>query len=228
MTTEYDAGVATHGSGGSTYATTDTSPGGPAQTESTTASTAADQGRRVADTAKAEVKNVAETAAQQTRTVMGDAAQQVSGQVNDQAMVQRDKLSETLRTFGDDLERMASQGQDSGLAADVAREVAQRARAFGSHLEGREPAQLLDDVRDIARRRPGTFLLGALAAGVVAGRLFRATADGAAAAQVAGPSGRHTSNGDRSTAAPGVTPVLTPESELGDTGDPSGRSWGTP
>lgn len=141
MTTEYDAGVATQSSGGNTYAATDTSPGGAAQTESTTARTAADQGRRVADTAKTEVKNVAQTAAQQTRSVMGDAAQQVGGQVNDQAMVQRDKLSETLRTFGDDLERMASQAQDSGLAADVAREVAQRARAVGSHLEGREPAQ---------------------------------------------------------------------------------------
>lgn len=229
MTSEHDSGVATQNSGGSTYATTDTSPGDAAQTVSTTASTAADQGRRVADTAKAEAKNVAETAAQQTRSVMTDAAQQVSGQVSEQATVQRDKLSQTLRTLGDDLEQMAAQGQDSGLAADLAREVAARARTLGSHLEGREPAQLLDDVRDIARRRPGTFLLGALAAGVVAGRLFRATADGAAAAPLAGTSGRHTSDVDTLATAHGITPVLTPEPDGGDTGDPSGRpSWGTP
>jgi hypothetical protein len=71
------------------------------------------------------------------------------------------------------------------MATDLAREVSDRVRALGSHLEGREPGQLLDDARDFARRRPGTFLLGALAAGVVAGRMFRATADGAAAASLA-------------------------------------------
>ena len=236
MTSEHDAGVATQSSGASTstYSDTeaaDTSSGGTAETMKTTASTAADQGRRVADTAKAEAQNVAETAVRQTRSVMTDAAQQVSTQVSDQATVQRDKLSQTLRAFGDDLEQMASQGQDSGLAADLVREVATRARAFGSHLEGREPAQLLDEVRDVARRRPGTFLLGALAAGVVAGRLFRGAADGAAAAQLAGPSGRHTEDGTVPR-TPEITPVLTPEprgGETGGTGDWSDRPIvGTP
>jgi hypothetical protein len=62
--------------------------------------------------------------------------------------------------------------------------VSDRVRALGTYLEGREPGDLLGDARDFARRRPGTFLLGALAAGVVAGRMFRATADGAAAASL--------------------------------------------
>lgn len=152
-----------------------------------TASTAADQGRRVAGTAKQETQNVAGTAAEQARSVMGDTVRQVSDQLNDQATSQRDRLSQTLRTLGEDLEQMASPGPgpDSGMATDLAREVSERVRALGSHLEGREPGQLLDEARDFARRRPGTFLLGALAAGVVAGRLFRATADGAAAATLA-------------------------------------------
>jgi hypothetical protein len=151
------------------------------------ASTAADQGRHVAGTAKAETLNVAGTAAEQARSVVGDAVRGVSDQVVDQATTQRDRLSETLRGLGDDLEKMASPGPgpESGLAVDLAHEVSERVRALGSHLEGREPSQLLDDARSFARRRPGTFLLGALAAGVVAGRLFRATADGAAAATLA-------------------------------------------
>jgi hypothetical protein len=78
------------------------------------------------------------------------------------------------------------------MAADLAREVSDRIRTFGSQLENREPTQLLDDARSFARRRPGTFLLGALAAGVVAGRMFRATADGAAAASLAGSGGTGT------------------------------------
>lgn len=173
--------------------TTDTSTGATDRAKET-ASTAADQGRHVAGTAKEETMNVAGTAAEQARSVVGDAVRGVSDQVNDQAATQRDRLSETLHTLGDDLQQMASPGPgpESGLAVDLAREVSDRVRSLGSHLEGREPGQLLDDARDFARRRPGTFLLGALAAGVVAGRLFRATADGAAAASLAqdGTSGR--------------------------------------
>lgn len=164
------------------------------------ASTAADQGRHVAGTAKEETLNVAGTAAEQARSVMGDAVRGVSDQVNDQATSQRDRLSETLRTLGDDLDKMASPGPgpESGLAVDLAREVSDRVRAFGSQIEGREPSQLLDDARSFARRKPGTFLLGALAAGVVAGRLFRATADGAAAASLAqdSPTGRDSDLGN--------------------------------
>lgn len=154
-----------------------------------TATTAADQTKHVAGTAKDEAANVAGTAAEQARNVIGDAKQQVTTQVSEQATTQRDKLSETLRTLGDDLQQMAQgQGPAQGLATDLAQEVSDRVRALGGHLENREPNQLLDDARDFARRRPGTFLIGALAAGVVAGRLFRATADGAGAASLAEPS----------------------------------------
>jgi len=76
-------------------------------------------------------------------------------------------------------------GPAPGLAADVAREVAERARSLGSRLDGREPGELLEDVRDFARRRPGMFLLGALAAGMVAGRLVKGATEGVAGAAVA-------------------------------------------
>ena len=80
---------------------------------------------------------------------------------------------------------MAGDRAGSAIAEEEVREVSDRARSFGSHLQDREPGQLVEEARDFARRRPGTFLVGALAAGVVAGRLFRATADGAAAASLA-------------------------------------------
>ena len=146
---------------------------------------------------------------------MSDGVRQVSDQVNDQAATQRDRLSQTLRSLGDDLEQMASQGPGSGMATDLAREVSERARALGSHLEGREPGQLLDEARDFARRRPGTFLLGALAAGVVAGRLFRATADGAAAATLAESGGPGATGGT-------VSPVPAGTSSFGTDGQLAG------
>jgi hypothetical protein len=161
---------------------TDTSTTGRAQQ---VAGTATDEGKHVAGVAAEQAQNVASTAAEQARSVAGQAVGQVRDQLGEQATTQRDRLAGTLRSFGDDLESMASSQDAPGLAKDLAREVSDRARALGSHLEGRQPGDLLEDVRDLARRRPGTFLLGALAAGVVAGRLLRATADGAAAAQLA-------------------------------------------
>lgn len=175
-----DTGTSSFG----TYGTDTSGSGRAADETASTTSTATDQAKNVAGTAKQEAANVAGTAAEQARNVVGDVKQQVGAQLSDQTTTQRDKLSQTLRTFGDDLQQMAEQGPGQGMATDLAHEVSERVRAFGAHLEGREPTQLLDDARDFARRRPGTFLIGALAAGVVAGRLFRATADGAAAAEL--------------------------------------------
>ena len=185
------------------------------------ASTAADEGRHVAGTATDEARNVAGTAADQAKNVVNDAVGQVSSQVNEQAGTQRDRLAGTLRTVGDDLDQMAQSG--SGLAADLAREVSDRAKAIGSHLEGREPRELLDDVRGFARRRPGTFLVGALAAGVVAGRLFRATADGAAAAGLAEQDGSGTTGVPTYAGTPGsgLAPAVDEPGVTGTAGTPA-------
>ena len=141
-------------------------------TTSSTASTATDEGKRVAGVAAEEVKGVASEAKTQVRHVLDE----TRTEANDQAKAQRDRLVETLRTFGDDLEQMASQSSSSGLANDLARQAAERARGISSSLEGREPGDLLQDLRGFARRRPGMFLLGALAAGFMAGRLARGAA----------------------------------------------------
>ena len=173
-----------------------------------TASTAVDQGRNVAGTAKEEAANVAGTAAEEARGVVNEAVRQVSDQAGEQAATQRDRLSATLRTFGDDLEKMvAGEGAGSGMAADLVREISERARTWGSHLQDREPGQLVEEARDFARRRPGTFLVGALAAGVVAGRLFRATADGAAAASLADTTPAPTPPAATTTGMTGTAPT---------------------
>jgi hypothetical protein len=216
----YNSGTTDSGSG--TIGTTDKAK--------EAASTAADQGKQVAGTAKDEALDVAGTAAEQARNVVGEARQQVTTQLSDQATTGRDKLSETLRTLGDDLQQMAQgQGPSQGMATDLAQEVSDRVRALGSHLESREPAQLLDDARDFARRRPGTFLLGALAAGVVAGRVFRATADGAAAASL-DESGGTSYPDDATIGTTGVRtgPMDTPVQPAPRTGDLDGPATTAP
>ena len=135
------------------------------------AGTAKDEGRHVAGVAQEEARAVASEARDQAYGLVG----QATSHLEDQSRTQKDRLAETTRTFGQDLESMASNGE--GLAADVARQVADHVKNLSSQLETREPADLLDEVRRFARRKPGTFLLGALAAGVVAGRLTRGAKD---------------------------------------------------
>lgn len=139
------------------------------------ASTAADETKHVAGVAQGEAAKVATEAKQQVSSLASEATAQVSQQASEQTKQQRDKLVGTLGSLSDDLDQMADGGQ--GLAADVAKEVAGHARALTSYLDGREPGELLEDVRDFARRRPGTFLLGALVAGIVAGRVARGVKD---------------------------------------------------
>jgi hypothetical protein len=148
------------------------------------AGTAAEQGRQVAGTAAGEARQVAGTAAGEAQRVASEASAQVRGlvseatvQVEEQSRTQLGRLVETLQSFSEDFERMASQGE--GPATGLAREAADRTLTLASHLEGCEPRDLLEDVRSFARRRPGAFLAGSLVAGVVAGRLTR----GAKAAQ---------------------------------------------
>jgi hypothetical protein len=95
--------------------------------------------------------------------------------MDEQSRTQQQRLAGTARTFSDDLSEMA--GDRSGFASDLAREVSDRARSLASQLEDREPRDLLQGLREFARERPGTFLLGAVAAGIVAGRLTRAARD---------------------------------------------------
>jgi Rod binding domain-containing protein len=167
-----------------------------------TAGTAAEEGKHVAGVAKDEARHVTQEATEHARSMLDQAMRQVE----EQSRTQRDRLVGTLRTFSDDLDQMASQGGGSGIADELVRQAADRARRFGNHLDGREPQQLLDEVRDFARRRPGTFLFGALAAGVVAGRLTRGakdTSNGGSAVETSPQTGAvvGSDDGPRGTAA---------------------------
>lgn len=215
---ENDPGTAQGGSGDQlSSGPGGTSGGGGAKDQAKQAAgTAADEGKRVAGVAQDEVKNVATEAQHQLRGLLDDA----TSQVDEQSKAQKTRLAETVRTFGDDLESMRGDGQDGGLAAQVVQQVADQARGLASHLDDRDPSELLDDVRRFARRRPGTFLVGALAAGIVVGRVTRGakTAQDQSGSNDVSPSTPHTvgsvgtapatSTGPASTTTVGTTPTV--------------------
>jgi hypothetical protein len=131
--------------------------------------TVADQSGQVAGTAKEQAQQVAAEATDRARDLAGEARTQVREQTD----AQRERLAGTLHELGDELRSMADRSESSGVATEVAREAADRVHGLGDYVERNRPGDLLDDVRGFARRRPGMFLLGAAAAGVLAGRLTR-------------------------------------------------------
>lgn len=145
------------------------SPGAKEQAQMA-ADSAAEQSKHVAGVAQEEAAGVASEASDQLRGLV----QQATSEVEQQSREQKARLAEKVHTFADDLDSMQSDGQPSGLASQAVQQVARQARDLATRLDGREPREIVDDVRRFARRRPGTFLLGALAAGIVAGRLTRA------------------------------------------------------
>ncbi|WP_072481973.1 hypothetical protein [Amycolatopsis australiensis] len=160
------------------------------------ASTAADRGSEVAQTAAEEAKHVATHAQREARDLLREGREQLQSQAREG----QQKAAQSLNELAGQLERMAEQTDSPGLAADIARQVSDRTRSVADWLEHREPGDLLDEVRRFARRRPGTFLVGAAVAGALVGRLTRGVVaqqqeknspDGQAAPQPhAGPAGR--------------------------------------
>lgn len=127
----------------------------------------------VAQHSKEQIGQIAAEAKTQARDLIGEARTQVS----QQAGTQRDRFTEVLNSIGSELEEMADKGGQGGIASEIARQASRQIRSMAGQLDGREPADLLGDLRTYARRRPTVFLVGALAAGVVAGRLTRGIKD---------------------------------------------------
>ncbi|WP_433019436.1 hypothetical protein [Kribbella sp. CA-294648] len=136
--------------------------------------TSTDAARQVAETVKEKASEVTSDAREQTRRLAGQTRDELVGQ----ASQQKDRAADGLRSMSDELRRMAEQGE-SGLGAQLVRHGAEFTNQAADFLSQREPGDLLEEVRGFARRKPGTFLLVAAAAGIVAGRLTRAMASGA-------------------------------------------------
>lgn len=68
---------------------------------------------------------------------------------------------------------MSADREGSGLAGQLVRTAGDRAGSVADWLEQREPGDILDEVKQFARRRPGVFIAAAAIAGVAAGRLTK-------------------------------------------------------
>jgi uncharacterized protein YjbJ (UPF0337 family) len=154
---------------------------GSTSQSSSTADTAKNEAKNVKDAAAGATQQVAGTAKEQAGQVVSDVreqtrqlADQTRSQLSSQVSGQRDKAVGGIRSIGDELRSLAAgEGGQSGVVSQLAHEGAEITHKVADFIEQREPAELVDEVRRYARRKPGTFLIGAAIAGVVVGRLTR-------------------------------------------------------
>jgi len=194
----------------------------------TTAEVAQDQSGNLAESAKESGKQVASTAANEASNVAAETRQQAknlghefSNQAQQQAALQKDKAANGLHSLGEELRSMAHQGGQAGPATELAHQAADKVTDLAYWLERRDPGSLVEEVRTYARRKPGTFLIGAALAGIIAGRLTRgaveANQDDTSAATPGRPAIPDESVGLRSnTPEPGATWAVDEPTPIGD------------
>ncbi len=164
------------------------------QEVATVSSQAASAASDVVGTTKEQVSNVAGEALDQVR----DLTDQVRGQLSEQAGKAAAQLAQAVRSLAEELHQMSEhQGESHGAASQAAQTLSERGHRFADYLENREPESVVADLRGSAARRPGGFLLGAVVAGVLTGRLVRG--------------GRAAAADTTSTSVP-TTPSVTPTS----------------
>jgi hypothetical protein len=133
------------------------------------AQSASQTGRRVTHTAAEQGKQVVQETGRQAHNVVD----QAQAQLMEQASAQQKRAASGLRSLGDQLRSCVDKGQQPGPADDLIRQASGRISQVADWLEHREPGQVIEEVREFARRNPGAFLGSAAVAGMLIGRLTR-------------------------------------------------------
>lgn len=182
----------------------DTETTGVKERAGAAASQLGEAGRETVRDAKERARDVAHEASDRTRGLVDRTRNELGSQVASQ----QQHLAGGLRALGDELSQMSSGTHDPGYATDLVQRAGEATGHVAQWFEEREPGDVLHEVEDFARRRPGVFILMAAGAGLLVGRFLRGAKDA--------PSGDTTSGdtrsgdapgGDRAAARPDVGPV---------------------
>ncbi len=128
--------------------------------------TARDAGADLAHTAADEAKHVVREATDQAHQVSSDVKQRVREEIDRQHR----SVTERVGAFAEELYTMAGERPQTP-GRELVNVLAARSSSFADYLERHGPEAVLDELQDFARRRPATFIVAAVAAGFVVGRL---------------------------------------------------------
>lgn len=124
----------------------------------------------------------------QAKELVGQASETLKAEAKTFASVAQDRVraetqkgtEKATKTLGDFANAIRKAGDELGSAdqspaSRLVRQAADGLETFSRSLEGKDPGDLLNDVRDFGRRHPMAFVGGAVLAGLALGRFVRAT-----------------------------------------------------
>jgi hypothetical protein len=169
------------------------------------------RGHEVAATVSEEAARVRDDAVAHARDLAEDAKQQLHRQAQEQTQ----HVGEALDQLGTRVHALADgRPEDAGPVGDYADRIADQVDHLARRVGDLGFDGVVDELQDLARRRPGAFLAAAAAAGFAAARLTRGAQD--AEQEAAGPGERDravdapTGPPPTSTTPTGQPPVVTP------------------
>ena len=188
--------------------------------ETSTVDAAKHEAADLKDTAVEQAKDVAATVKDEASVVLGEAKSQAKDlyaqtqhELKEQANTQQQRIAAGLKSVGAELRAMAANSAgaaNSGVATDIVQQLSGRLSSAAMWLGDRDATAVLTEVKRYARRKPGTFIVGAAIAGIAFGRLTRALAANAAADREAEAARTNTPSVDawRTPSVP-TTPAVT-------------------
>ena len=192
-----------------------------------TAQKAAEEGKAVVGTAAEHARELTGEARDQLQTVAGEArdqARRALSTTTDELETQLDQrlgdATAMARGRADELRALAEgRPEDAGSTRDLALKASQRLDAMADRVDDLGVRGVVEEVSEFARRRPLLFLAGAAGAGLVVGRLARATKDSVAVAQAQPGNGVHDLT--PTSSFPVGTTTLTPTAPVAPLGAPT-------
>jgi hypothetical protein len=152
----------------------------------------------VASVASEQAATIGSQAVDQARTVLDSA----TGDVRDQLEQRLSTLAGAARTTADELQALVEgRPEDAGRTKEMAQTASQHIGRLADKADELGVQGVVEEVTDLARRRPVLFLAGAATAGILVGRMAKA--------------GKEAKDGSSSTSGPAVG-----------TGTPTTPDWG--
>jgi F0F1-type ATP synthase membrane subunit b/b' len=128
---------------------------------------------RVKDTATATAQEVADRVKEQAKQTGDKIKEQSRGFLNEQ----KSRVGAEIQTYSAAARQAAErlEGESDANLAQYVSTAADRLDRLGSRIQERDVGQLVDDVEEIARRRPEVFFGGLFVAGLAVARFLKAS-----------------------------------------------------
>ena len=126
---------------------------------------------------KEQAKQLASQAGQALKTEAQSFAQTAQERARAEAQKRTQAATQTLQTFAGAIRKAGDElgESDQSPAARLVRQAADGLEGLATNLAGKQPEDLLNDVRGFGRRNPVAFIGGAVLIGVALGRFVRAS-----------------------------------------------------